>query len=179
MKKFLIGFITGGILCATITGIAVEYAVTANPYPVKVNGTETAIEGYNINDNTYFKLRDVSAAVGGFDVGFEDNTITIDTATASPVPTETPTASVDVNSDGTRKYTVDGLLIEYYEGIGYVETETIEKNYNLFLIGNNYVVDSHKKEYKITIPTHPEYVSLIPVDFYESTLYPFLLTIAE
>ena len=43
MKKFILGFITGGIICATATGFAVEYAVTANPFPVAVNGTETAI----------------------------------------------------------------------------------------------------------------------------------------
>ena len=47
MKKFILGFITGGIICATATGFAVEYAVTANPFPVAVNGTETAIEGCN------------------------------------------------------------------------------------------------------------------------------------
>lgn len=70
MKKFILGFITGGIICATLTGFAVEYAVTVNPFPVKVNGVETSIEGYNINDNTYFKLRDVADAVGGFQVGF-------------------------------------------------------------------------------------------------------------
>ena len=80
-NKFILGFITGGIICATATGFAVEYVVTANPFPVAVNGTETAIEGYNINDNTYFKLRDVADAVGGFNVGFSDNTITIDTDT--------------------------------------------------------------------------------------------------
>ena len=68
MKKFILGFITGGIICATATGFAVEYAVTANPFPVAVNGTETAIEGYNINDNTFFKLRDVADAVGGYSV---------------------------------------------------------------------------------------------------------------
>lgn len=61
-KNFITGFIAGGIICATVTGFAVEYAVTANPYPVKVNGIETSIQGYNINDETYFKLRDVSAS---------------------------------------------------------------------------------------------------------------------
>ena len=45
-NKFILGFITGGIICATATGFAVEYVVTANPFPVAVNGTETAIEGY-------------------------------------------------------------------------------------------------------------------------------------
>ena len=94
MKKFILGFITGGIICAAVTGFAVEYAVTANPYPVKVNGSETAIEGYNINDNTYFKLRDVADAVGGFDVGFSDNTITISTETVPEPTAAAPMATI-------------------------------------------------------------------------------------
>ena len=44
MKKFILGFITGGIICATATGFAVEYAVTANPlspflYRLRQQGT--------------------------------------------------------------------------------------------------------------------------------------------
>ena len=63
MKKFILGFITGGIICATATGFAVEYAVTANPFPVAVNGTETAIEGYNtiIHILNYVTLPTLSA----------------------------------------------------------------------------------------------------------------------
>ena len=76
-KSFVTGFICGGIICAVITGFAVEYAVTVNPYPIKVDGVEKKIEGYNITDSTYFKLRDIADAVGGFDVGFEDDTILI------------------------------------------------------------------------------------------------------
>lgn len=76
-KSFATGFICGGIICAAVTGFAVEYAVTVNPYPIKVDGVEKNIEGYNINDSTYFKLRDIADAVGGFDVGFEDDTILI------------------------------------------------------------------------------------------------------
>ncbi len=76
-KSFVTGFICGGIIFAAITGVAVEYAVTTNPYPIKVDGVEKNIEGYNINDSTYFKLRDVADAVGGFNVGFEDDTILI------------------------------------------------------------------------------------------------------
>ena len=123
MKKFILGFITGGIICAAVTGFAVEYAVTANPYPVKVNGSDTAIEGYNINDNTYFKLRDVADAVGGFDVGFSDNTITIDTETA-PEPTSVPVSSADitiVRGDDGNDYTSDGLEVEYVDGVAYVD----------------------------------------------------------
>ena len=79
MKRFTLGFIIGGVICSALTGFAVEYAVTANPFPIKVNGVSKSIEGYNINDSTYFKLRDIADAVGGFTVGFVNNTITIST----------------------------------------------------------------------------------------------------
>ena len=79
MKRFTLGFIIGGVICSALTGFAVEYAVTANPFPIKVDGAVKSIEGYNINDSTYFKLRDVADAVGGFTVGFVNNTITIST----------------------------------------------------------------------------------------------------
>ncbi len=80
MKRFTLGFIIGGVICSALTGFAVEYAVTANPFPIKVDGIEKSIEGYNINDSTYFKLRDIADAVGGFTVGFTNNTITISTS---------------------------------------------------------------------------------------------------
>ena len=46
----------------------------------------------NINDSTYFKLRDVADAVGGFTVGFTNNTITISTSQTEP--------SEPTNADG-------------------------------------------------------------------------------
>lgn len=35
------------------------------------------MEGYNVDDYTYFKLRDIADAVGGFDVDFKDDTIVL------------------------------------------------------------------------------------------------------
>ena len=84
MKKFTLGFVIGGVVCSALTGFTVEYAVTANPFPIKVDGIAKSIESYNINDNTYFKLRDIADAVGGFTVGFTNNTITISTSQAEP-----------------------------------------------------------------------------------------------
>ena len=123
MKRFVLGFIIGGVICSALTGFAVEYAVTANPFPVKVNGVETSIEGYNINDNTYFKLRDVADAVGGFTVGFADNTITIDTPQIEPPePSETPTASVAATEP-----LPDLPVRKMEDGIQYVEKMDIER----------------------------------------------------
>lgn len=174
MKKFILGFITGGIICATATGFAVEYAVTANPFPVAVNGTETAIEGYNINDNTYFKLRDVADAVGGFNVGFSDNTITIDTDTAAQ-PTPTPT----VKPYTTNLSPLPELPIEKRDGVQYVSMYDI--NDMLVTIGlGDYEFFGHelcKKDDLLNpiltdIPLYEKDIEHIPYDYYVSTIIP-------
>ena len=174
MKKFILGFITGGIICATATGFAVEYAVTANPFPVAVNGTETAIEGYNINDNTYFKLRDVADAVGGFNVGFSDNTITIDNDTAAQ-PTPTPT----VKPSTTDLSPLPELATKQRDGIQYVSKYDI--NDMLESIGlSDYEFFGHdfcKKDDLLNpiltdIPLYEHDIELIPLDYYVSTIIP-------
>ncbi len=178
-KNFITGFITGGILTAAVTGFAVEYAITANPYPVKVNGVETSIQGYNINDETYFKLRDVSAAVGGFEVGFSDNTITIATPTVSPEPTEAPTAKIPATNTPA-EFTDDGLRITYKNNIPYVNTAGIESKMKDMGI-TDYVFTPNSLMSKTTlktvlpdIPTSDASTSLIPLDYYQSVLLPFL-----
>ena len=181
MKKFILGFITGGIICAAVTGFAVEYAVTANPYPVKVNGSDTAIEGYNINDNTYFKLRDVADAVGGFEVGFSDNTITISTETVPEPTAAAPMATpIPLNSQGLPLFTSDGLRITYVENVPFVNTAGIENKMDDMGI-TDYVFTTNSLMSKTTlkvvlsdIPTSETSTSLIPLDYYNSTLLPFL-----
>ena len=172
MKKFILGFITGGIICATATGFAVEYAVTANPFPVAVNGTETAIEGYNINDNTYFKLRDVADAVGGFDVGFSNDTITIDTDTAAePTPTVKP-STTDLSP-------LPELTTKQRDGVQYVSKYDI--NDMLESIGlSDYEFFGHdfcKKDDLLNpiltdIPLYEHDIELIPLDYYVATIIP-------
>jgi hypothetical protein len=206
MKKFILGFIAGGVICATVTGFAVEYAVTANPYPVKVNGTETTIEGYNINDNTYFKLRDVANAVGGFEVGFSDNTITIDTGnvvkpelTVMPVstvaptvepeptsvaslPTPKPVGSDDVEIKKLDERTIDNIWIFKINDKKYVNATLISMEYDLkkysikedatngiYLQTNtNQIVFKHIPGLNFNGSPY------IDLDYYESTLYPYL-----
>ena len=171
MKKFILGFITGGIICAAVTGFAVEYAVTSNPYPVKVNGSETAIEGYNINDNTYFKLRDVADAVGGFDVGFSDNTITINTETA-PEPTATaPVTSAEplpevptVEKDGALYVNKDDIE-DMLKSIGLGDYEfSLTRFYN-----RNEDVPMLKN-----IPYNSQNENLIPIDYYNNIIVPVI-----
>lgn len=171
MKKFILGFITGGIICAAVTGFAVEYAVTANPYPVKVNGSETAIEGYNINDETYFKLRDVADAVGGFDVGFSDNTITINTETV-PEPTATaPVTSAEplpevptVEKDGALYVNKDDIE-DMLKSIGLGDYEfSLTRFYN-----RNEDVPMLKN-----IPYNSQNENLIPIDYYNNIIVPVI-----
>jgi hypothetical protein len=79
MKKMILGFIIGCMAAVSFSVLAASINATVNSYKVTVNGQETAIESYNINGNSYFKLRDLADATGGFSVGFENDTITITT----------------------------------------------------------------------------------------------------
>lgn len=69
-------FISGVIIASTVGAVAASYTATENTFPIKVNGQNVQMEGYNIEGNTYFKLRDIGDKMG-FDVGFENNTILI------------------------------------------------------------------------------------------------------
>lgn len=77
-KRFIVGFICGALLFG-ITGVfAGQYIAIENTYPVQVNGNNVDLEGYQINDYTYFKLRDIGNKVG-FNVDFQNDTILINT----------------------------------------------------------------------------------------------------
>lgn len=96
MKKFIAGFLSGALLF----GIGGAFAVNSiydNPYKIFVNGEEKQIQGYNVDDYSYFKLRDIADAVGGFTVDFKDDTIQLYkdgyTPPETPVPTSTSTLS--------------------------------------------------------------------------------------
>lgn len=85
MKKTVAGFVAGVVAASAVSVFAASISATENTFKVTVNGNEANIAGYNINGSSYFKLRDVADAVGGFSVGFENNTITITTnAPAEP-----------------------------------------------------------------------------------------------
>lgn len=74
-NQFITGFLSGALIFGVVGALAATYTATNNPFPVKLNGNDVQIEGYNIDGSTYFKLRDVADTVGGFDVGFNNNTI--------------------------------------------------------------------------------------------------------
>lgn len=74
-KNFITGFVSGAVLFSVAGVLSANMVTTPNAYPVKLDGKDIDIEGYNVDDYTYFKLRDISDAVGGFDVDFKDDTI--------------------------------------------------------------------------------------------------------
>ena len=79
LEELIIGFLLGIIISQTLLAFAnYEYNIIPNPFKIKVNNIEKQIEGYNINGNSYFKLRDIGKQVG-FEVDFKENTIMIDT----------------------------------------------------------------------------------------------------
>lgn len=75
-KSFITGFVSGVAVFSTVGAIAASTAVP-NTYKIQLDGKNVSVEGYNVNDYTYFKLRDISNAVGGFDVDFKDDTIVL------------------------------------------------------------------------------------------------------
>lgn len=113
MKKTLCLTLAISLIFGTYS-IAMAATTTATPSSsaVAVNGENITIGGYNIDGYTYFKLRDVAAALGGtdanFEVGYDSETksIALTTATAytasgtelTDVPTETATAEISAQN---------------------------------------------------------------------------------
>ena len=104
MKKFIAGFLSGAIIFSVVGVFAVN-SIYDNPYKITVNGAEKYIQGYNIDDYSYFKLRDIADAVGGFSVGFDEQNQTIVLSTnediaapATPIEPATPANPADTSS---------------------------------------------------------------------------------
>ena len=76
-KRFITGFVSGAVVFGMLGAMAATYVANDNPFPIKLDGKDVSIEGYNIDDYTYFKLRDIADAVGGFEVDFNDDTIVL------------------------------------------------------------------------------------------------------
>ena len=106
MKKIALGFGIGAVVCMAIGVLAAynTHDVDNNPYPITLNGSPIELQGYNIDGNTYFQLRDVAAKVGGFTVDFKDNTILL---TTDGAPAQTNGASAPAASDASGDIGVD------------------------------------------------------------------------
>lgn len=80
-KHFITGFISGAVVFSMAGAFAANMVTTPNTFPVQLDGETVSIEGYNVDDYTYFKLRDIADAVGGFNVDFKDDTIVLTSET--------------------------------------------------------------------------------------------------
>lgn len=78
-KNFVTGFAAGAVAFTVIGAAAANIITEPNVYPVYLDGKNVSIEGYNIDDYSYFKLRDIAEIVGGFDVDFQDDSILLST----------------------------------------------------------------------------------------------------
>ena len=76
-KRFIAGFVSGAVAFGAVGAIAANLTAASNPFPITLNGENVILEGYNIDGYTYFKLRDIADAVGGFDVDFQNDTIVL------------------------------------------------------------------------------------------------------
>ena len=158
IKQLIIGIITGSIITLSISALA-NFEAIPNQFPIKLNGNDVSLEGYNINGSTYFKLRDIGDKVG-FGVDFADNTInitmvnsgvgnnTVAKATPAPVvnPTpipwsEVPPQAKELNPNlsypqsilkdfESTGFTSDGLPIRIVDGKKGVSVIDIEDAYN-------------------------------------------------
>ena len=172
IKSITLGILIGVTATLSITALA-DYIVNPNPYPVKVNGQTVQVEGYNINDSTYFKLRDIAEAVGGFKVGFEDNAIIVNTP-SQPTPAPTPIAKADLSP-------LPELPIERRNGIDYVNTADIEKllkdlGLSQYKFGLHDFVnkDDLLNPILTDIPICENDIMLIPLEYYTSTVVPVI-----
>lgn len=194
-KQFVLGVVCGAVIFGTIAAIATEYIVNPNPYPVKVNGNDVDIEGYNINDNTYFKLRDIGDNVG-FGVDFQDDTVMINVAGSMPTPTpepvinpepipwdQVPPAATKPNPKLGMKdswieegdeFTSDGILIQVIDGEKYVSRLSIEKIYDFKKNGYAFSFGVLYKNKKEVINNIPDNTSYIEYRYYETVLRPYL-----
>jgi hypothetical protein len=201
-KQLIIGILIGAVGTMSITALA-EYIVNPNSFPVTVNGSPVELEGYNINDRTYFQLRDIGDKVG-FGVNFQNDTIhitTVSVPTPTPIPTSTPTAAPTstprpfppaarptanpkapygpgVVNNPDNEYSSDGLLIEVVDGKKYVITLDIATVYDFdqhgYVFASGYIRDSNFNHIIEGIVTHPDNSGYVDISYYESTLQPFL-----
>ena len=83
MKKEVLFYAAGVLTAVGVTAFAAQMDVNPNSFPITLNGSPVEIEGYNLDGNTYFKLRDIGDKLG-FDVDFQDDTIVITSNNRAP-----------------------------------------------------------------------------------------------
>ncbi len=108
-KHFITGFVSGAVVFGMVGVLAAGLVANPNTYPIQLDGKEVSIEGYNVDDYTYFKLRDIADAVGGFNVDFKDDTIVL-----SSTQNENNSSALSIKEEGM--FSSGGTVTEPIEG---------------------------------------------------------------
>lgn len=112
-KKYFhmaLGVVIGAVITTSVSISAnYLYEVSPNQYPVVLDGKTEAMDGYNIDGYTYFKLRDIGEKVG-FTTEFSDNKILINSNQELDPNSIDNNATKDFNFN---EITVDGVC--YYD----------------------------------------------------------------
>lgn len=132
MKKKVLSAVLALCMLLTLlpTALGAEITAAPNTSKVLVNGANTAFDAYTINQNNYFKLRDLAMALNGtakqFDVAWDGarNAITLTTGKAYY-----PVGGELAPGDGTAKTANPGQSALYLDGRQlYLTAYTINQN---------------------------------------------------
>ena len=147
---------------------------------------------YSIIEGLFFT--DFFSHSRGFNVGFSDNTITIDTDTAAeptptPLPSFTPAQISIVKGDDGYDYTSDGIEIEYVDGVAYIDETDIQYMLNKlnannsnhsYHFGTDIIIDSETLDVVVdNIKRCNTDRRLIELDSYTTKILPFINSVTE
>lgn len=141
-KRIFVTAIAAAVIAASLPTAGATNALTAVPTSAKgqavyVGSTRVYPTGYNINDNNYFKLRDVGK-LAGFGVDWNEDTRTVEISTTRTAPELTgitDTAVTGATAKPTdQRITVDGKDVSMtaykIKGNNYVKLRDIGKTIN-------------------------------------------------
>lgn len=141
-KRIFATAIAAAVIAASLPTAGATNALTAVPTSAKgqavyVGSTRVYPTGYNINDNNYFKLRDVGK-LAGFGVDWNEDTRTVEISTTRTAPELTgitDTAVTGATAKPTdQRITVDGKEVSMtaykIKGNNYVKLRDIGKTIN-------------------------------------------------
>lgn len=141
-KRIFVTAIAAAVIAASLPTAGATNALTAVPTSAKgqavyVGSTRVYPTGYNINDNNYFKLRDVGK-MAGFGVDWNEDTRTVEISTTRTAPELTgitDTAVTGATAKPTdQRITVDGKEVSMtaykIKGNNYVKLRDIGKTIN-------------------------------------------------
>lgn len=147
-KRIFVTAIAAAVIAASLPTAGATNALTAVPTSAKgqavyVGSTRVYPTGYNINDNNYFKLRDVGK-LAGFGVDWNEDTRTVEISTTRTAPELTgitDTAVTGATAKPTdQRITVDGKEVSMtaykIKGNNYVKLRDIGKTINFGVFFN-------------------------------------------